>query len=51
MILAIIFIIGAFIGGFLVGRNNPNLSAVNKIISTGKAVVDKTGKIVSVIKS
>ena len=36
----------AFVAGFLVSRNNPNLKAVNKIISTGQAVIDATGKLV-----
>jgi len=38
--------IASFIAGFLVSRNNPNLKAVNKIISTGQAVIDVTGKLV-----
>jgi len=36
----------AFVSGFLVSRNNPNLKVVNKIISTGQAVIDATGKLV-----
>ena len=35
---------------YFVGRNNPNLSAVNKLISAKKAAVDVTGQIVSIIK-
>lgn len=46
MIIAIILIVAAFVFGFFVGRNNPNLESVNKIISAGKAVVDATGKLV-----
>lgn len=44
--LGICLLAGAFVAGFLVSRNNPNLESVNKIISAGKAVVDATGKLV-----
>jgi hypothetical protein len=46
MLIAIILIIAAFVGGFLVGRNNPNISAVNNLISSGKAVYDVGSKII-----
>lgn len=40
----IIVAVICFIGGFLIGRNNPNLKAVNDLLAAGKAVVDATGK-------
>jgi hypothetical protein len=40
-----------FIFGFFVGRNNPSLKAVDKLIATGKIVKDSAGRIVTVIKS
>ena len=45
----LIGIAAIFAGGFLVGRNNPNLKAVNKLIDTGKAAVDTAGKIIKKI--
>lgn len=42
----IILFIAAFIFGFFVGRNNPNLKSVNKLIDTGKAAVDAAGRII-----
>lgn len=39
-----------FIFGFLVGRNNPSLDAVNKLIAAGKVVVNVTGEVVAAIK-
>lgn len=51
MILVVILLVLAFVGGFLVGRNNPSLPAINKLIAAGKAVVDKTGAIVKAVKS
>lgn len=35
----------AFAIGVLFDRNNPNLSAVNKLIAAGKAGVDAAGKV------
>lgn len=46
MVLAIILIIAAFTVGFFVGRNNPDLKAVNKLIDAGEAVVDAAGKLI-----
>jgi len=38
--------VAVFVFGFFVGRNHPNLAAVNRILEAGKAIVDATGKIV-----
>jgi|GEM_PF-5064408 len=47
MAFLIIFgIVCIWLFGFFVGRNNPNISAVNSLISKGKAVVDATGKLI-----
>lgn len=46
MTTAIILIVAAFILGFLVGRNNPNLKAVNNLISAGKAAVTAAGQVI-----
>lgn len=46
MTLAIILIIAAFIFGFFVGRNNPNLKAVNNLIAAGKAAITAAGQVV-----
>lgn len=43
--LSVSLVIAAFIVGFFVGRNNPNLSAVNKLIAAGKVVKDTAGKL------
>ena len=50
MLLASILIIAAFIFGYFVGRNNPSIGAVNKLLADGKIVADTTGKVVSIIK-
>lgn len=42
--------IGIWIFGFLVGRNNPNISAVNKMIAGGKVIVAAGNKLVSIVK-
>ena len=44
MLLVIIILIAVFIFGFFVGRNNPSLAAVNKLLGAGKAVIDLTSK-------
>lgn len=49
-ILIIAGIVGIWSFGFFVGRNNPNLKAVNNLIAQGKAIVDKTGNIVKALK-
>lgn len=36
----------AFIAGWLVERNNPNINAVNDLIGKGQAFIDKTGKLI-----
>lgn len=36
----------AFIAGWLVERNNPNINAVNNLIDKGQTFIDKTGKLV-----
>jgi hypothetical protein len=35
---------------YFVGRNNPNIKAVNKLLAAGKIVTDTTGKVISIIK-
>lgn len=42
--------LGIWIFGFLVGRNNPNIAAVNKMIAGGKVIVAAGNKLVSIIK-
>lgn len=44
--ISLAFMAASFIIGFLVGRNNPNLAAVNKLIDSGKAAVDAAGKVI-----
>lgn len=46
VILIISLIVAAFIFGFFVGRNNPNLKAVNDMVGAGKVFVDAAGKLV-----
>lgn len=46
MLIKLALLAAAFIVGFFVGRNNPNLAAVNSLISKGKAVIDTTGKLI-----
>jgi hypothetical protein len=36
---------------YFVGRNNPNIAIVNKLIAAKKIVVDTTGKVLSAVKS
>jgi len=36
----------AFVAGWLVERNNPNIKVVNDLIDKGQAVIDKTGKLI-----
>lgn len=48
--LFILGIAGIFVFGYFVGRNNPNLKAVNKILSTGKAVISAGGQVVAAAK-
>ena len=50
MLYIIIAIVIAFIFGFLVGRNNPSLASVNKLIAAGKAVVSATGTVITAVK-
>lgn len=45
--LSVLLIIAAFVVGFFVGRNNPSLAIVNKLIAAGKFVVAAGNKIVS----
>lgn len=40
----------AFIVGFFVGRNNPNLAAVNTLIGAGKVAVNEAGKLIKKVK-
>lgn len=46
MIWIILAGIAVFILGFLVGRNNPNIAAVNSLIAKGQAVIDGSGKLI-----
>lgn len=46
MLIKLAFLAAAFVLGFLVGRNNPNIAVVNDLIAKGKAVVDTTGKLI-----
>lgn len=48
--LSLIGAVIVFVAGFLVGRNNPSLAAVNTLIAKGKAVISKAGNIVKTIK-
>ena len=43
----LIIIIAIFWGGlwFFVGRNNPDLKSVNKLVATGKLIWDDAGKL------
>jgi hypothetical protein len=41
---------GTAITFYFVGRNNPNIKAVNKLLAAGKVVADTTGKVISIIK-
>lgn len=50
VILITIGIIGLWIFGFCVGRNNPNLKSVNNLIAKGKVFIDTTGKIIKSVK-
>lgn len=36
---------GIWIFGFLVGRNNPSIAAVNRLIGAGKAIWDDGAKL------
>lgn len=38
-------VIGLWLFGFFVGRNNPNIAAVNNLIGAGKVVIDTTKNI------
>lgn len=44
--LIIVGIVALFVFGFLVGRNNPNLTAVNKLIAAGKVIKDTAGNLI-----
>lgn len=44
--LSALVLIAVFIVGFFVGRNNPNLKAVNKLIAAGKIVKDIAGNLI-----
>lgn len=50
MLISISLIVAAFVVGFFVGHNNPNLAAVNRLITAKKAIITATGAIVKVIK-
>jgi hypothetical protein len=43
-VLIIFGAVGLWIFGFFVGRNNPNMKVVNKLLADGKAVVDSLNK-------
>ena len=53
MVLSLIFLaaIGLFLFGFFVGHNNPNLKAVNKLISAGKVAIDTASNVVKSVKA
>lgn len=46
MLAKVIVAAALFAFGFLVGRNNPSIAAVNNLIATGKAVWDDAGKVI-----
>ena len=48
MIIAILWV-ASLIVVFFVGRNNPNLGAVNKLIAAKKAIIDATGAVRNVL--
>lgn len=44
--LAIALIVAAFVLGWLISRNNPNIKVVNDLITKGQAGIDATGKLI-----
>ena len=53
MVFALIFlgVVGLFLFGFFVGRNNPNLKSVNNLLAAGKAAYDTASNVVKSVKS
>lgn len=53
MVLALIFlgVVGLFLFGFFVGRNNPNLKSVNNLLAAGKAAYDTASNVVKSVKA
>ena len=49
-ILVIFATVAVWVFGFLVGRKNPDLPQVNKLIAEGHLAIDKTGQLISAIK-
>lgn len=46
MLIKIFLLAASFVFGFFVGRNNPNLKAVNDMVGAGKVFVDAAGKLI-----
>ena len=49
IIIALLLIADAIVFYF-VGRNNPSIRIVNKLLAAGKVVADTTGKVLSIVK-